>query len=346
VVHRDLKPSNALLTADGTPKITDFGVAKHADSGITLTGEVLGTPSYMAPEQAQGKAKDVGPPADIYALGAILYELLTGRPPFRGVTTADTLRQVLEDEPIPPRCLRPEVPRDLETICLKCLEKDPCRRYASAEALADDLHCHLKGDAIAARPPRLLGRFDRWARQRPALVALWISIVFFYLNHLLLLVLGAPNEGGDFHWFVTAVAAIWALGAAGFQWLLSRTRRRLTVTCGWAAFDVSMFTLVLLCGRGPRSALLPAYLLLIAGTTLRLRIGLIWFVTGLCLLSYLTLVAEAAWRRPQLLPDLVPAMAFAMSMFFQGLIQHLLLRWVRSAMGNESRARFGGRRCG
>ena len=131
IVHRDLKPANVLLTADGTPKITDFGLAKWlgSDSGLTRTESIMGTPSYMAPEQAGGKTREVGPAADVYALGAILYELLTGRPPFRGTTVLETLEQVKSAEPVPPSRLVPGLPRDLETICLKCLQKEPGKRY-------------------------------------------------------------------------------------------------------------------------------------------------------------------------------------------------------------------------
>ena len=134
VVHRDLKPANILLTPDGTPKVADFGLAKllNVESGLTRTDSVLGSPSYMAPEQAEGKTKQVGPAADVYALGAILYELLTGRPPFRGATVLETLEQVKTAEPVPPSRLVPGLPRDVETIALKCLQKDPDRRYASA----------------------------------------------------------------------------------------------------------------------------------------------------------------------------------------------------------------------
>ena len=209
VVHRDLKPSNILLeplpqngsgpptggqsshrhlhgnSSFGTlscvvretavvPKVTDFGLAKTSagSTGLTQSGAIMGTPSYMAPEQAEGKGREVGPVADVYSLGAILYECLTGRPPFHAATPVDTIVQALNEEVVAPRRLQPNVPRDLETICLKCLRKDPARRYATADELAEDLRRLLSGESIKARPVGPVERSVRWARRRPAAAAL------------------------------------------------------------------------------------------------------------------------------------------------------------------------------
>jgi hypothetical protein len=178
VLHRDLKPGNILMDADGTPYVTDFGLAKkvEGDGGLTQSGAVVGTPSYMPPEQARAE-RALTLVADVYSLGAILYEVLAGRPPFRGASPVETLLQVLEHEPDPPRRDNPAVARDLETVCLKCLEKDPARRYPTAGALADDLERWLAGDAVSARPPTPAERFARWARRNPVQLALAVALL-------------------------------------------------------------------------------------------------------------------------------------------------------------------------
>src|SRR5262249_6453911 len=197
VIHRDLKPANVLLqpargngegqaeglgprpspprflTADLCAKVTDFGLAKFvAGSDLTRDGEIVGTPSYLAREQTTGKAESVTPAVDVYGLGAVLYEALAGRPPFAAAAVEVTLAQVRQDEPVPPRRLQPTVPRDLETICLKCLEKDPRPRYASAGALADGLGRFRAGEPILARSLSAAGRAVRWVRRHPTRAAL------------------------------------------------------------------------------------------------------------------------------------------------------------------------------
>jgi serine/threonine protein kinase len=212
IVHRDLKPANVLLSVSDAsqkrpgerrsceaslnnvvPKITDFGLAKRLEEqGQTHSGAILGTPSYMAPEQAEGRSRQVGPLADVYALGAILYELLAGRPPFTGETAVEVLLRVVSLEPVPPGKLRPDVPRDLESVCLKCLEKEPARRYPSAAALADDLRRFLAGESIRARRLGPMRRGLRWGRRHPATASLGALLVLSLLG--LALSLGAQRS--------------------------------------------------------------------------------------------------------------------------------------------------------
>ena len=174
VIHRDLKPANILIDELDAPHLTDFGLAKelNSESDLTLTGQTLGSASYMAPEQAQGRNAGLTVVTDIYSLGAVLYHLLTGRPPFLADSLPDTLKQVVETDPVPPRKLSPAIPGDLETICLKCLEKQPSHRYATAPALADDLRCWLEHKPIAARPVTPLEKARKWCRRNPVVAGL------------------------------------------------------------------------------------------------------------------------------------------------------------------------------
>jgi serine/threonine protein kinase len=232
ILHRDLKPSNILLDADDQPHVTDFGLAKKlgADSGQTRTGQVMGTPSYMSPEQANGRIHELGPPCDVYGLGAILYELLTGRPPFCSDTPLDTLRHVLERDPAPPRLLNPKVERDLEAICLKCLEKDPRRRYASAEALAGDLDNYLSGNSIRASTFNL---FDQLARtldrshhdvefRRYGNLMFFLAAIVF-VEHLVVFLLTWTGPPYPTRWIL--LSRVGQLGLMGVIFWVYRARR-------------------------------------------------------------------------------------------------------------------------
>jgi WD40 repeat protein/tRNA A-37 threonylcarbamoyl transferase component Bud32 len=190
IVHRDLNPSNVLRTEDGTAKITDFGVAKRREApGQTKIGQIIGTPAYMAPEQAKGESESVGPVSDVYALGAILYEALTGQPPFQGKTVMEILRKVQNDEPVPPRQLAAKVPADLETVCLKALRKEPKERYATAQELADELDRFLHDEPVRARPLSRLEKVGRWCCRNPNLGGLLVATTGLMLMATLAIVL-------------------------------------------------------------------------------------------------------------------------------------------------------------
>lgn len=184
IVHRDLKPSNVLVDKQSRPLITDFGLAKSvsAQSQLTMSGAIVGTPSYMPPEQAKGESERVGPRSDIYSTGAILYELVTGHPPFRAATPFETIRQVIDTDPISPRMVNPSVPKDLETICLKCLQKEPANRYQTSQELADELGRFLRGEPIIARPIGRIARIWRWCQRNPVpATAIAASVLFLMI---------------------------------------------------------------------------------------------------------------------------------------------------------------------
>jgi serine/threonine-protein kinase len=284
-VHCDLKPSNILLDAEGQPYVTDFGLARrYGDDGqLTATGAVLGTPSYMAPEQASGSRRELTPTADVYGLGAILYELLTGRPPFRASTIMETVVQVLEREPAPPRQLRPSIPPELERICLRCLEKSPQDRYATAADLANSLEQYLRGESVEG--PSWWQELRRWTRREPELVArLGGLAVITGITQYNFLRSHAPNP--ILHWSIVGIFLAWAAASVVYQMLLRTGRWTVPARFAWAATDAGALTLVLaLLGTGP-SGLVVGYPLLIAASGLWCEIRLVWFTTALAVAGY------------------------------------------------------------
>jgi serine/threonine-protein kinase len=296
IIHRDLKPSNILLDNAGVPYVTDFGLVKTLgdDQHRTITGAIVGTPSFMSPEQAAAR-RDLGPATDVYSLGAILYELLTGQPPFREESPLDTLVQVLENEPIPPHRLRPEIPGELELICLRCLEKAPGERFTSAAALAEALTAFLKGEETGLTLPGLRYRARHWSRREPALASrlamLSVCLVMAQLGYWLT----APVTLAV-HLRVLSLLAGWALASLVCQRLMNHRPWAELARFLWSAVDVTLFSLIVLVADEIATPIIIGYPLLIAGSGLWFRERLVWFTAAVCMVSYTAVCLELAVR--------------------------------------------------
>jgi eukaryotic-like serine/threonine-protein kinase len=297
--HRDLKPANILLDKAGRPFVTDFGLAKRVedDAALTQSGAILGTPSYMAPEQAEGTKGSITAAADVYSMGAVLYELLTGRPPFRAPTVREVLLQVLEREPDPPSSFRPGLPVDLERICLKCLEKNPQTRYPTAQALAQDLERFLRGEGVEAGQPSPVQQLARWTRREPELVShlggLGIMALVTEYNYRTWIV-----KDARVHYTVLATLALWALLSGLFQWGLRKGWRVEILRFGWSATDILSLAAILKILDAMESSLVGGFALLIAASGLWSSVRLVWFTTGLAMACYAVLAIDSYARHP------------------------------------------------
>mgnify|MGYP002630385393 CR=1 FL=1 len=296
IIHRDLKPSNILIDENGMAHVTDFGLAKlfdvlqtdSEDDVRTQSGMIVGTPGYMSPEQAAGQLAAISSRSDIFSLGTILDELLTGVSPFKQNSPLDSLVYVIEGEPPLPHTLNARIPYHLELICLKCLEKDPDLRYQTAGELADDLEHFIAGEPIQAQPAGLRQKFQRWFRRQPALVSRLSAI--FLATGIIQTVYSTQGMDLNYHLKMMTIFGLWASLALFFQWSLDHLKNKVKVRFCWVAADVSLLTGLLFLADSPIGILLIGYPMLIVSAGLFFYVRLVFFTTVLSLLAFSALV--------------------------------------------------------
>ncbi len=329
IIHRDLKPSNILIDEKtGQPWVMDFGLARslQTDSNLTSAGDIMGTPGYMAPEIATGQSSTASPAADVYGLGAILYRILTGRPPIEvaGGDFARTIQLIREHDVISPRERDRRIPHDLNAICIQSLETDPALRYPNAGEFAADLRRCLEGESIHVRQSGLFRRVQRWARHRPGLAVTICMLVVFYSYHVIANLTGMLPGDEGFKQTVNYVVPLAILNAAIWQWWLQRTDGAAWTLYAWATGEVLLLTAVIFSGDGTRSGLTSAMFVLVAASSLRCRPLLIGYITVLSMLSYGLLWVDSIIVRHQPVAALT-AIPMMLALALIGLIQFIAM---------------------
>ncbi|WP_298859531.1 serine/threonine-protein kinase [uncultured Gimesia sp.] len=296
IIHRDLKPSNILIDENGLAYVTDFGLAKifdvrHTnleDDVHTQSGMIVGTPGYMSPEQAAGQLADISARSDIFSLGTILYELMTGISPFKQNSPLDSLVYVIEGEPPLPHTLDASIPSQLELICLKCLEKDPDLRYQTASELANDLERFIAGEAVQAQPAGFRQKFQRWFRRQPALASRLSAI--FLSTGIIQTVYSTQGVDLNYHLKIMTIFCLWSILSLFFQWGLDHLKNKGKVRFCWSAADVSLLTGLLVLAESPIGILLIGYPMLIVASGLFFYVRLVFFTTVLSMLAFSILI--------------------------------------------------------
>lgn len=347
ILHRDLKPQNIMIDAENQPRVMDFGLAKriNQESELTATGAILGTPTYMSPEQATShRADEVGPGSDVYALGAILFRAFTGQPPFRGETPFATMLEVINADVPSPQTLKPDLPKDLETICLKCLAKDIAQRYLSATELAEDLERYLNHEPILAKPPNPLQQAIRWARRKPLLAVTYLGLSLLYSVLLLTYFVFIPEDKKpvEFHGIIGGIVGTAVAVTTCVQWMIDREQFREAAYYLLTTAMAILPTIAFVFDHGLDSAPMPLYLILIGiPAVFNPCVQLIVYACTLSIACYLTVVLSDLWLSQRetvsqlfgerTVPDLEQVLAFVVCQLMMCLMMCLLVRRLRIA---------------